>query len=350
MGENKIKILIEISHPARVHLFKYFYWELVKRGHEVLVVVIDKEKSVELLEIYKIPFKIIGINKLGYFKKSIQLAKNNIQLFKIGLIFKPDIFISGASLSLAHVSFLLRKPYISFSDTEHAKLTWKLTKPFITKVITPSGFLKDFGKKHIRINGYKELAYLHPHYFLPNPQILKTLNISQNEKFVFLRFISWGAQHDIGHTGISDEIKIKAVNEFSKYAKVFISAEGNLPAVLEKHRINIPIEMIHHVLYYASLYFGESGTMATESAILGTPTVRVSTLAKLLGNFKELSEKYDLIKFYDNDVEGFEIALEILKDKNSKKGWQIKAQKLLNEKIDVTKYLVDFVINKENYE
>ena len=34
-----------------------------------------------------------------------------------------------------------------------------------------------------------------------------------------MRFVSRTAVHDIGHKGLSTEIKIKAFHEFSKYAK-----------------------------------------------------------------------------------------------------------------------------------
>ncbi|MHA1386481.1 MAG: DUF354 domain-containing protein, partial [Candidatus Helarchaeota archaeon] len=300
-----MKILLEISHPARVHFFKNFYWELIKLGNEVIIVAKNKEITIELLDIYKIPYKVIGVNKKGSINKVIQLIKNFIQIVWHAKCLKPDVFIGGASPSLGFTSFLFRKPYISFSDTEHAKMTWLLAKPFMTKILTPKFFLKDFGKKHVRFAGFKELAYLHPRFFKPDPNIYNFLGISSNKRYVFLRFISWSAHHDRGQKGISDKMKIKAVHKFRKIAKVFISAEGVLPKEIEKFRINIPKDKIHHVLYYASLYFGESGTMATESAILGTPTVRVSSLAKMLGNFKELKEKYHLIEYYDSDEEGF---------------------------------------------
>ena len=113
--------------------------------------------------------------------------------------------------------------------------------------------------------------------------------------------------------------------------------------------MNIPHEMIHDALYYAALFFGESGTMATESAILGTPTVRVSTLAKLLGNFKELSDKYDLVNYFDDSNLGLSKCIEILNDKNSKNKWKDKSEKFINDKVDITKYLVD-LLERQEYE
>ena len=82
--------------------------------------------------------------------------------------------------------------------------------------------------------------------------------------------------------------------------------------------------------------------MATEAAILGTPSVRVSSLSKLLGNFKELNEKYGLIYYYDNFQDGLNKSINILKYKNSKIIWIKKSNELINDKIDVT----DFIFNK----
>ena len=159
-----------------------------------------------------------------------------------------------------------------------------------------------------------------------------------------MRFISWGATHDHGHMGLSLAMKRRSVEELSNEARVFISSERELPEDLKKFQIKLPPERMHDALFYASLYFGESGTMTTEAAVLGTPAVRVSTIAKLLGNFIELRDKYGLLCYYDSDKEGFEVALKLLK-KNLKLKWRVKKEKMLKDKIDVTQFMIDTVVN-----
>jgi predicted glycosyltransferase len=46
-------------------------------------------------------------------------------------------------------------------------------------------------------------------------------------------------------------------------------------------------------MYYADLFIGESATMASESAVLGTPAIFVSTLQA--GVLNEIEEKYGLL-------------------------------------------------------
>ena len=53
-----------------------------------------------------------------------------------------------------------------------------------------------------------------------------------------MRFVSWTANHDIGHSGVSPVNKIKAVKKFLNYGKVFVSSESELPSEIDKYRIN----------------------------------------------------------------------------------------------------------------
>src|SRR5690606_8670353 len=141
-----------------------------------------------------------------------------------------------------------------------------LTLPFATKIFTPSCYRMSLGKKHVRFNSYMELAYLHPDYFTPNPEIYTILGLDENEQYVLLRFVSWEATHDFGHAGMSLENKRKAVRLMSDHARVFITSEAELPEDLKQYRIKIPFDRIHDAIYYSSLLFGESATMASEAA------------------------------------------------------------------------------------
>jgi uncharacterized protein len=120
-------------------------------------------------------------------------------------------------------------------------------------------------RKVIKYAGYHELAYLHPKRFTPDKTVLQELGVNENEKFVIMRFVSWNATHDVGHKGISFENKLRAIKEFSKYAKVFISSESELPNELKKYKINIEPNRIHDAIAFSSLLFGESATMVSEA-------------------------------------------------------------------------------------
>ncbi len=342
-----MRILIDIGHPAHVHLFKNFAWQMQKKGHKILFTCRDKEFEVYLLKKYGFEYRSFGkkySSKLGKFWGLIEF---DFKEFIHGLKFKPDIFLSHGSMYAAHAAFLLRKPHISFEDTFNQEQV-RLYKPFTYVILTGDYSHPDLGKKEIRYKGYHELAYLHPNYFKPDKTILKELGVADNEKYVILRFVSWQATHDAGHKGISFKNKLKAVREFEKYAKVFISSESELPFELEKYKIKIEPQRMHDVLAFAQFILAESFTMLSEAAVLGTPAIlNHNTKCYYL---KELQNKYDLVFNYsesdEDQIKAIEKGVELLNTPNLKEQWQEKRQKMLADKIDVTEFLVWFI---ENY-
>jgi len=80
-----------------------------------------------------------------------------------------------------------------------------------------------------------------------------------------------------------------------------------------------------------------------QAGILGTPAVRASSLALNMGNFVELMERYKLVySFYDAN-EALKQAVEFLENDNIKTDWQCRKEKLLADKIDVTRYVIDLI-------
>ena len=203
-------------------------------------------------------------------------------------------------------------------------------------------------EKEIKLNCSYEFLYLHPKYFNPDPKVLEYFKIKENEQFTILRFVSWTAYHDIGMGGISLESKLKAVETFSRYGKVFISSETELPEELKKIEIKIPPEMMHDLLYYASLFFGESATMAAESSILGTPAIYLDDQGR--GYTDELEKEYKLMYNFTSSSEDQSLAIskgqEILNDDNTKSKWKEKQISMLKDKIEVNSFLIWFI---ENY-
>ena len=345
-----MKILVDIGHPAHVHFFKHIINNLKSHGHEITITARDTEIIKYLLQTYGFEYFILDKHGEGIFQKAKGLLIKDYNLYKIAKIFKPDLFVGIGNEYISQISYLLNKPSIIFTDTEEAKLTHFLTVPFATVICTPKFFKKDFGKKHVRINGYKEIAYLHPLYF--SPCKWEELNLSNNEKIIIVRFISWGAAHDRDLKGINSGVKQDFIKSLSQYGRVLITSEKPLEDDLEKYRIHLPPEKMHSLLYYAQLYIGEGGTMATEAALLGTPAIHIESTpegrasGELYGNFVELRDKYDLLYFFPTHDEALTKAKEILENSESKSLWKKKKEILFNEVIDVTEWMTDFI---ENY-
>lgn len=340
-----MKILVDISHPAHVHLFKNFIWEMEKRGHEIKITAKEKEINFYLLDKYGFEYDKVGKSKKSLIEKAINYFSSSKKIEKIAKRFKPDIFLATGSPYVGRASNSCSKDYIAFYDTEHAEMIYKLFEPYADAICTPSCFLKNIGPKQIKYNGYHELAYLHPNRFKPSFESLRDVCLNKDDIFFILRFVSWTASHDRGHKGLNKKGKINLVKNLEKYGKVFITSESKMPKELEKYKLKIPPEKIHDFLYFAQMYLGDGGTMATESAVLGTPAIRISTVAKYLGNFLELRDKYKLLYFYDSLQESLKKINEILEN-DSKKQWKLRKEKMLKDKIDVTAFMVWFA---ENY-
>jgi len=341
-----MRILIDIGHPAHVHLFKNFAWKMQEKGHKILFTCRDREFVLRLLQVYGFIYENYGMYYKSIGGKIQGLIKNELKMFNTAIHFKPDLFLSHGSTIAALTSFLLNKPHISFEDTFNMEQV-KLYLPFTDIVLTGNYPHPSLGRKEIKYPGYNELAYLHPNVFTPDENVLKELGVEKNEKYAIIRFVAWNATHDIGHRGFSNENKIKLVKELSTYVKIFISEEGDLPEELKEYQICIKPESIHNILYYAQLLVSESGTMASECAVLGTPSIYIDNKGRF---YTEDEANYGLINtFKEDDLNqnrAIKKAIEIASHPDIKDEYRGKAQLMLKEKIDVTSLLVWFV---ENY-
>ncbi len=339
-----MNILIDIGHPAHVHIFRNFAHEMMAKGHKVLFTCREKEFEIKLLESYGLLYKSFGKKYNSMIAKFWGMIKFDIQEFIVGLKFKPDILLSHGSMYAAHASFLLGKPHISVEDTFNFEQI-RLYKPF-TKIILTSDYNHPLkSEKVVTYPGYHELAYLHPSRFLADKSILQELEVQENEKYVIFRLVSWNATHDIGHSGLSHNNIIKAIGEFSKYAKVFVSSESKLPAQLEKYKLNIAPNRIHDAIAFASLVFGESSTMSEEAAMLGVPSIYMYNLGTILTNHleKQYGLMFNFSESHDDQLLAIEKGLELLVSSDIKNIWKLKKEKMLADKIDVTAFYVDYV-------
>lgn len=327
-----MRILFDLGHPAHVHYFKYLIKLLKKNGNQVLVIAREKDVTQRLLKNYGIPYLSRGKGSKTLLGKIFYLFKANLRLYKYSIIFQPDIFISFASPYAAQIASYFNKPHIAFTDTEHAKLGIASFLPFTDTIITPKTFKGNLGHNHIKFDGYMEDAYLHPKYFKPDKNILKKLNLSDQERYVVLRLVSWDASHDIGQKGFRTNTLIKLINEVKKHARVFISAENKVPKIFKKYQISINPTEIHDVLSFAELFIGEGATMASECAIMGTPSIYINTLS---AGTLENQEQRGILHMFKSSNGLIEKTREILTNPKGKVETKQKSLDLFKNKIDI---------------
>lgn len=331
-----MNILIDIGHPAHVHLFRCFAHDMESEGHKVLFTCRDKEFEIALLRAEGFDFKCFGRKYKSTLGKLWGLVKFDLKEFLACLAFKPDILLSHGSMYAAHAAWLCQKPHISFEDTYNFEQI-RLYEPFTKAILTGDYEHPFISKKEIHYAGYHELAYLHPKRFSPDKSVLSELGLAEGEKYVLLRFVSWNATHDKGHKGMSFENKLKAVQEFSRYAKVFISSEKELPAELKQYLLPTAPEKVHSVMAFASMIFGESATMASEGVVLGVPGVYIDDTGRYYT--AEQEKRYGMcFNFTESPMDqqkAIEKGVELLSQGADLSGHE----RMMRDKIDVTGFL-----------
>lgn len=339
-----MNILIDIGHPAHVHMFRRFAVEMRSRGHRVLFTCRDKEFEVRLLGAFGFDFVNFGRKSTSTFGKMLDLLRFDWKEWRVAQRFKPDVFVSHGSITASHVAWLTSRPHIAFEDTFNLEQI-RLYEPFTSVILTSQYDHPLHSPKVLRYAGYNELLYLHPNRFKPDAAVLAELGLREGEKFAIMRFVSWNATHDRGHCGLSMENKRLAIAEFSKYAKVFISSEKPLPDEFEPYRFPVPPERMHDAMAFASLVFGESATMVSEGVMLGVPGVYTDSTGRLYTD--ELEHKYGLCFNFSENPDGQRSAID--------KGVELLRRgertlpnypQMLDEHIDPTAFLCWFI---ENY-
>ncbi len=341
-----MRIIIDILHPAHVHMFKNFTREMRSRGHEVMFTARDKDRSVELLRLEGFDPIVISRHKPGTFDLARELVGRTRKFMGIARKFKPDVLTGIMGPTIAPAGRLMRTPSVVFYDTEFARVTNRWVYPMATYVVTPQAYLDDIGSNQVRYDGYHELAYLHPNRFTPDPAKIEAAGLSIDEPYVFFRFVAFEASHDTGEAGLSMRRRAQLVHEVAEKYRVVISSEKPLPADLQPYAYAGSAEDIHHVLAFAHLTLGESATMASESAVLGTPSVYIATSDR--GYIREQQDRYGLVKiFRETQADEFmAYARAQLADPDLAEKAQLARERLLEDNIDVTEFMVRFFEEK----
>jgi len=212
-----------------------------------------------------------------------------------------------------------------------------------TEVITPECYTGRVRGTHVTYPGYHELAYLHPNRFTPDPSKLASYNLDSDRPYVVLRLPSLLSSHDNREVDTPQETWLHWIEATSETHDVVISSERPLGAEFDEFRLDGPTTDVHHVLAFADLVMGESATMATEAAVLGTPAIIVGATSR--GYVDDIERRYGLIRYFtpDHIDEALDTARHIL-DEPNKPAIVAAHSRLIDDHIDVTSWLTDHLV------
>ena len=352
-----MNILIDIGHPAHVHLLRNFYTEMKKKGHKVIVTVKDIPAAKQLLDLYDIPYLFLGKKYDSIFMKGMEQVLYDFKVWSIAVRNHKDIGV-GTSITLAHVSRVSKMKSIILDDDDDAvePLFAKYAHPFADVILSPEGTPRK-SKKTLYYPAYHELAYLHPNRFVPDPKVLDDAGIrytrsadgtvSEVEPYFVLRFNAFKAHHDVGVVGLTIENKRRLVDYLSQHGRVFITTERNIDEEFLPYQLKVSPEKAHSLMYYATMLVGDSQTMTSEAAVLGTPAIRCNTFVGRIHYLEEEEHRYGLTYGFrpEQSEEMFRKIEELLSLGTTAlhEEWAKRRAKLLEDKIDYTAFLVWFV-------
>jgi hypothetical protein len=329
-------------------MFKHLIKELKERKHIITIFAVKKDILTDLLDADNIKY----VNNYPTRRKNNKLSMikslviQDYGLLKHCLKNRPDIML-GTSPEICHIGFLLNIPSFSFGedDVALAPLNFWLSFPFTRGIISP--VVRNVGRweyKKISYPGYQKLAYLHPKRFTPDKTLVQKY-IDFSKPYYLIRLSSLDAHHDDNIKGFNAYILRKVINLLNDKGNIFISSESTLPNEFSNYKLNANINVIHHIMYYADIYIGDSQSMAVEAAVLGVPSIRFSDFAGKISVLEDLEKNYGLTYGYktsDSDKLLHKLQ-QFLENGNLRSEWQNRRKIMLNDKIDVTSFWLWFI-------
>ena len=345
-----MRIIFALGHPAHFHLFKNVISKLDEKGAVTKILITDKDILKRLLHEHGYSYTVIAPrkNRETILYKAIKIFKSTFSLYKIVKSFKPTLMI-GSLTQPSYISAITGIPYIftGEDDISYTFLQCAVTYPFVSHILAPLPTkVGIFKYKKVPYSGYQKLSYLHPNFFKPSDEVLESKGITK--PFYLIRLVNLNAYHDVNIKGLSGNILDSIIKKLEKKGRVFITSEKTLGVNYQKYELPIQAKDIHHLLYYADIYIGDSQSMAVEAAMLGTPSIRFNDFVGKISVLDELEKKYQLtVGIKTNEPEKLlEKVNEILLNPELKNEYEEKRTRMLQDKINVTDFFLWFI---ENY-
>jgi len=269
-----MKIWFDLSNSPHINLFAALISDL-KCEHEVIITCRPLANTVDLLELHKLNYTIVGRHYGG--KLSSKLLGYPVRVSQLIRFLRRknvDIGITQSTFTSSVAARLVGIPFIYMNDNEHAMGNIP-SFIFASKILVPE-FLdlrkvyKQLARKSkvIQYPGVKEGIYLWNN----------SINFEKTaDKKLFIRPEPWIAQYYKGAINFLDEMLLFLQDK----ARVVLLPRGKEQAAYyEQEKFN-KIKVLYkplslqEIASQCRLFIGAGGTMTREMAVLGIPTISV---------------------------------------------------------------------------
>jgi hypothetical protein len=345
------RIAIFLGHPAHFHMFKNLTELLIKDGFAVDFLVKRKDILEDLVKEAGYQYYVVRKKERkssSYFAMAKAILSLNWYFTLYVLRKRPDLMIG--TFGGTYLCKPLKIPVITFNEDDVSVVPKfaKLSYPGTSAIMAPS--CCDCGEweyKQIKYKGFQKLSYLHPNQFTPDESVVDKYLGKNHKPYVLMRFSRLNAYHDTNASGISDDLTMDIIKNIGKDYDIYISSERPLSNRLEPFRLHINLLDIHHLMAFATLYVGDSQSMAVEASMLGVPNIRFNSFVGKIGVLNELESKYQLSIGISSESPQklIETIVSLLSQGNLKDVYAERRKEMLDEKIDVTAFWHWFLSN-----
>lgn len=274
-----MSVLIDISHPAHVHFFRPLAQALIADEVPVHIVARDKDVTVRLLEAFDLPCEVLRMGRpgAGRLSAAAELLRRSLALRRRIRRHKVEVVLTR-NPSGAIAAYGTRAT--SIFDTDDGRgvgIHYWAARPFADIITSSVHDPEDHGRGHRRYRALKAHMFLHPDGFAPDPAVRRKY-LGDDEQFCVVRFSAHDASHDRRIEGITPEGRRAIMERLVRFGPVLVSIERQGLQLQRGRDEAAPVapEDFHHLLATASLFVGDSQSVAAEAAILGVPALRLS--------------------------------------------------------------------------
>ncbi|MFP4001802.1 MAG: hypothetical protein ACLFSM_07410 [Thermoplasmata archaeon] len=335
-----MKIAPLIVHSHHIDFFENLCSQLEARGHKVLCFVRKEEGNIKYLKESDLNYTYYGPIAKKYVPRFVSHYQSRFSLMSKLMKFRPDLSFSVNAIPQSTYNSILNIYSVVFLDRRLKKKDEKRIFNYADKIVTPDCYPYDVpSDKHLSHPSYHPFTYLHPNNFDPDDSVLVSLGVEAKD-YVFVSFAreSWGGFSE--DLLLSRKEKMDIVRGLAEHRQVFVDGRGSVPEPLEEYVPSIPVREYNHLLANSELVVGDDPIICSEAGVLGVPWLFIGeTSAPTL---EEQEIKYEIGSQIENVGDALELA-EMLLTGEVEPDIARSRREILNDKIDLTKWILKFV-------
>lgn len=287
-------IHIDILTPKQVMLFKPLIEKLRAAGYRVAPTTRQYREVQQLLALKGVEAEVVGRHggptPKGKLEASLERTRGLAELFSR---LEPALSVSFASPEAARASFGLKIPHICISDSPHAEAVSRLTIPLSERllcshVIPLKAWLRVGARAGmiVRYKGLDQAAWLRTYPL--DRDILDGMGLSESRPIIAVRLEETYAAYLEGGKELWDYPTPKILNRtmelFGNSIQIIVLPRYEDHYTALKARIGRGIKVLRNLvdgpslLARCAIFVGGGGTMTTEAALMGIPTVSCGTI------------------------------------------------------------------------